>query len=251
MKHTHQRASLALVPLIIAAMATAAQAGTWSATSWVDDTSVNSVITPGTYTAAADVTATTVSSGGTSTSGGETINGITFQSLAFNSPGTGTGYDLTYGFVSSGNYNAPLASLGSNPETTALSSSLLFGGSGYTLSLTGLTVGQSYQFSFFSPSWSDGSRHATLSFDDTVGNSYAIDQSGGAANDIITYDYVATSSTQTLTASINTGFGESGTHVFAFANEVEAVPEPSTYALMIGGLGLLFIVLKRRKNQVV
>jgi hypothetical protein len=74
-----------------------------------------------------------------------------------------------------------------------------------------------------------------------LGNTIAIDQSGGTGNEIIKYAYNTGAST-TFTMTVTTDPGD-GLHNYAFAN-VTAIPEPST--ALLGGLGLLALLRRRR-----
>lgn len=178
----------------------------------------NSGILPtGTYTHAVDVNGT-----------GGTVNGINFV-------GGGTSGDGGFGKT----YNITGATNTFANDTTNVTGSLgsmltnfLYGHTGglSTLTLDGLTPGQTYEFTLFSSSFgAAGGRFVTIS-DQTGSIVYDANFTGDDNGNALSYLYTASSTSETF------NFDPHNTadtlHLYAFANRLVPVPEPTTLALL-------------------
>lgn len=153
------------------ALAGTAQAGTWSTNQWDNDTDLL-LDSSKTYTHAVAITA-----GTTGTEVGTTINGVSFtqyETAAWaNAAHSGTGWSVTtcYGYAP----YAPSAGYGpTGTESAKLSTGALISsssGSGFTLTLSGLTENTDYIFTIYSAEYDSYTRTAYLDgLDDGVGN---------------------------------------------------------------------------------
>jgi len=118
--------------------------------------------------------------------------------------------------------------------------------------ITGLKVGESYQLSWAYGGRSGGGPQAlNVSFG---GKALTQDSSNGYANWALnTFDIVAKSSSETLTfASVDTsalgGLPSYGNEITAVS--LTAVPEPSTWAMMLIGFGGLGAAIRSRRTRV-
>jgi hypothetical protein len=213
-------------------------AGVWSTITWTGDTSL-SFITSSNVTHSGDFVSPSSSA--------PTINGYTFEAININAGFSGisnpySGSNFTVGLP--GGYFTFDGSAGVSGTASSLLNAGLTGGGGAgsstTYNLTGLSTNTNYAFYFFSPDYG-GTRTGTMDGSDDLGNTIAIDQSGGTGNEIIKYAYNTGAST-TFTMTVTTDPGD-GLHNYAFAN-VTAIPEPST--ALLGGLGLLALLRRRR-----
>jgi PEP-CTERM motif len=112
-----------------------------------------------------------------------------------------------------------------------------------TISAAALTAGDTYELQIFSDS-TDGTNNTTTF---SSANSVGLQDNDGTTDGVgqfVTGTFVATGSNEVVSISPGATYS-----VIGSVNLVEeAVPEPSTYALMLGGLALLFIQLRRRRH---
>lgn len=258
-----QRLTIILAGWAILGLATTARAGTWSTSNWVNDASLTLTNTK-TYTHAIDFASGTTF--GTQQSA--TINGVAFTqeivsqggfsrnsgSYAGTDIATGNAWSLQYANVTPlGNgcfgYSAAGAGGPTGTESTKLKTAFTSSGDAntttfdWTLTLSGLQSNTSYIFTFYSALWDSNSRFVTLDGqDDGAGNTLRVQQGAGGTNLQAQYTYnTGNLTTFTLTAQ------NQGALFYAFANEVVAIPEPSTWALV--GLGLLGTWLVNRHRR--
>jgi choice-of-anchor C domain-containing protein len=133
------------------------------------------------------------------------------------------------------------------------------GGVGSLAQSFNTTVGQAYSLSFaFSHNLFAGLSSASASL--SVGDwSDVITHTGGSNADLAwqnyTHSFVATDTTTTLNFTNLTGAGNEGVFLDAVSvnaagiNPTGAVPEPSTWAMMLLGFGAVGFSLRRRKAQ--
>lgn len=120
--------------------------------------------------------------------------------------------------------------------------------------ITGLTPGQMYTVNFWASKNPDGglpTRTGTVSFGGTV-----LPFSYSSSNDrttmnwmLYSYDFLATGSSTTLTFAADASAGCCYGPALDNVSLVAAVPEPSTWAMMLVGLGALGYGLRRRRTQ--
>ena len=136
----------------------------------------------------------------------------------------------------------------SNQETDVLA---------YISSTWGLNVtslGQSDEAVGFGPFTSDPkTTTGTLTFDTPMDGPFVLSLKAGDQFSLFYYDGIgaAISSIIYSTAGVNVnnkGIPNGLSHATLYADPVTAVPEPETYALMLGGLGVVGFVARRRKQ---
>lgn len=200
-----------------------------SAQNILGDTDVN---TQGTLFEAANV-------GGANT----TVNGVTFaafttSSTHFSLAGTNSTFN-GYGSV-----NAPFSTLSAPYQSLLSTGNFGSGNSVMTLTISGLTINQSYLFQF----WINDSRQAfvgqavtaTTGATSVTADADTIDLEGGRGQ-YATGTFVADATSQDVSFQ---GSASGGTLENAF--QLRSVPEPASVALLVAGGALLFA--RRRKN---
>lgn len=182
-----------------------------------------------------------------------TVNGVVF------SPGQRDEPSLNYTLVSSGAEPLTMTNNSTNAGKVAGESSKFFTDFFYnsvtqTLTLTGLTPGQTYRAVFYAISWGGfGGRYSTVT--DSLGGSILYDQNMHPNGGLLIDEYTPTSSTVTFTFTQNRADSNPGDpnktdqyshyHFYAFSNEV--VPEPAAAGL--AGLGAASALLMRRRPR--
>jgi hypothetical protein len=184
-----------------------------------------------------------------------TVNGVTFHGFE-TTAGSGSSGNFTAtgtGFISQDNTGgsssaAPFASLPAPYQTLLESYTVPYAGT-VTLSIVGLTVGDQYQFEFFSNS-SSGSFGYQLTASDLDGNSVTTTSNDGEAEgglgQFALGAFTADAATETITFS---GDGDGGFLNGFQLRDLTPIPEPSSLLLLGIGAGLLgWRCLKRAKG---
>jgi hypothetical protein len=199
----------------------------WSVSAWTGD--ANSGITSTlSYTHAYNIGA----------AASPMINGVPFIGVAGGNPSAAGSFSL----VGPGNVfnNDPANAFVGDSAT--LANDFVYNGDIVTLTLDGLTSGESYRTSIFGVGWdvsADSNRTATFESD---GERFTVDEDQFDINNgiRIDFEFTATGGTQTITYD---SLGGNTFHTYGFANAV--IPEPTGAALI--GLSLGLLVLRRRK----
>ena len=186
-----------------------------------------------------------------------TVNGVAFNtvyvpnqffdtdpsvaSLSFGSIATLAGNPRLYGF---NQYESGIP-LGLSTDYTKVFSGgvgpCIAGMDNFTLTLNNLTIGQEYLFqSWVNDSRSDqAGRTETLASGNTSGVlAYNVGQANGSPGSFVVGTFTADTTTQAITYNAN-----SFAQINAF--QVRAIPEPSSFAIALGGIGAF--VLRRRR----
>lgn len=180
---------------------------------------------------------------GAAASGGLTVNGVTFQAFP-DLPGAADSFDNgggngTYATPSTAdaNYNTLLnaGAFGNNPTS-------------YTLSWNGMTVGNTYLVQF----WVNDGRNSTVNARTetlTGGNNTSLALAYGSGDSgpgqYIIGTFVANNSSETLTLTPGPSIPSAQFNLLQ-VRDITAVPEPSVIALCLTGLGMLFVVSRKK-----
>ena len=114
-----------------------------------------------------------------------------------------------------------------------------------TISAAALIAGDTYELQIFSDS-TDGTLNTTTF---SSANSVGLQDNDGSTDGVgqfVTGTFVATGSNEVVSISPGATYSVIGN--VNLVEEAAAVPEPSTYALLLGGLALLVIQLRRRRH---
>ena len=162
-------------------------------------------------------------------------NPYTVNSVAFNIPPS------TFGANGSGNNYAPTIP-GADASYRAIVNYGQYRASGAnaTLTLSGLTSGQDYQLQVFTPYWNTNYETKLISGANTV----AMGNTGSAPTYVLGL-FTADATTQTFQFTANTG----SSYGLLAAVNVVAVPEPSTWAMLLLAGGLTSMVVLRRRRM--
>lgn len=179
-----------------------------------------------------------------------TVNGVTFNPLIFNGSSVTSGIfnfstaGSLAGTNAAGSFNPPFSLL-SSPYRTLLSSLGGTAGVPFTLTISGLAVGASYQFEW----WSNGSTIAGFATTATAGDSVTLNSNPSNANGGVGQFALGTfttdAATQQIVFSSPTIFnGVNGLQLRQLAPA--SVPEPAT---ALAGMALvgLFGTMRRRR----
>jgi len=229
---------------------------TWgTATTWTGDTDV-------------DTSGTLIGAYGFDIASNVTVNGVTFQNVA-NTSAVGNSndneYTLTFGnfsfeanIIGSSPFKTPKKTTPTTPYTNlstsykALVGPSMLIGAATTLTITGLTVGDNYQFEVWSggPSSGTSAPGAGSGVTLTVGSSSVTltgrtPATSGGVGEFVIGTFTADSSSEVVDFS-------SGSVDAMELREVplSSVPEPATTALLFGVGALGFAALSRRKALV-
>jgi len=239
---------LAAAALAAFAFTTAAQAQN-AAITWGTPTDVSGsadVVTTGTYVDSAVMYGT---NGGPNSD--ITVNGVTFNAYSGSfTPIGGNVYALSFN-NSNITYDANAA-----PGTPTTSSDYeklyspqgggadnYFTSSTYQLTLGGLTAGNTYQLQLWSNSWN--SNFASV-YGDGLGNNVTLNmQTPTTTAQFALGTFTASSSTESI-SYLTDGSGYAFTPGAISLRDVTGVPEPTTFASLLGGTGLLMMLRRRR-----
>jgi hypothetical protein len=184
-----------------------------------------------------------------------TADGVTFNAATFSSTSTSDGtITLTAssspGTFSSGSFsqygnNANFGG-GSAAFNSVMNAGGVFGTAGViTISSAALTTGDNYELQIFNYS-GDGADEATT-FTSGSSSVTLFDDNGSHVGEFVTATFAATGANEVIDFSYASG---PYTPVVGAINLVQVVPEPSTYALMLGGALLFGLGLRRRQPAV-
>ena len=188
-------------------------------------------------------------------------------STGYSPPGSLGGYD---GLIALSGFNTALGTLNSVTLTTAASGTLEFKDAysfGYptdiinaTLYITGQTPyggsGVGLPFTFSSPGHGSGAIFDTGSQSGSDGGSYTNSLSGTFSPfyvstfyvPVLAYAYTTIGTNTSYLTNVTSTFTYQETVTYDYTPSVVPVPEPSTWALTIGGIGLAGAALRRRRG---
>jgi len=222
---------------------------TWGAAQQISNDS--NVSTAGTLVGAVNL-------GDSSSSLATTVNGVAFQGLAVNIGSTsGSVANFTVqtadplGFTqfpngTFGSASAPFAGLSASYRTLLNSALTISNPSTFTLTMSGLTVGQAYQFEWFANTSGPGNElHIATAGNSSTLNDNTSGQEGGLGQFAVG-SFVADSTSQVITFSAGAGN-------FAQLNafQLRAIPVPESASLLFG-LGIIPVIVAvelRRKRR--
>ncbi len=183
----------------------------------------------------------------------EIINGVTFKGYTLvTGSGSTTTYDVTNPAAGTwGNnfftgYLKPSALSAGSAYATALSTGSYFNGQGNTgtETLSGLTVGQEYEIQVWYNDERSTNGTDTMTFGSGTSNPTVVLTSNPSlvTSQFAIGTFTADNIQQTLT--FKEGTSKSGATINMF--QIRAVPEPSAIISLVGGLGMLLGVRRRR-----
>jgi hypothetical protein len=174
--------------------------------------------------------------------GTNTVNGVNFSS-SLTGP-TGVTFSYGTGFPA-GDNNGVNPVVGMSASYISVVTNLQYNGGGTgILTLGNLSIGQAYVLQLFAGTNGLGQLGSETVTDGTKSGLLLFDGNGGTTDAFyIDETFKATSAIETITVGPpgNTGF-----ILFSAAN-LQEIPEPSTYAMMLGGLAFLGFCLRRRR----
>jgi hypothetical protein len=226
-----------LAAAIFAALALFSPAARASSITWGSAQNItgdSNVSTDGSLIGAYNVGNTGVSSA--------TVNGVNFQSFAVpNNSNGGTVGNFTISSAnqlfsdnsSHGSAQAPFSGLSSGYQTMLGSGIASIFSSGFSLTMTGLTVGMQYQFQWWANNSSDSNNYPTTA---TAGNSVQLDSNAGHADGGLGQFALGTFTADSATQVINFTISEVG-----FLNAFQLRELQGSFGVPEGGdtLGLL------------
>lgn len=224
---------------------------TWSSENITGDSDVS---TNGSLVGAYNVGNTGVSSA--------SVNGVNFQSFAVpNNSNGGTVGNFTIASAnqlfsdntSHGSSMAPFSSLSSGYQTMLGSATASIFSSGFSLTMTGLTIGMQYQFQWWANNSSDQFSYPTTA---TAGNSVELDSNADHAQGGLGQFALGTFTADSTTEVINFTISEVGFLNAFQLRELQGsvgVPESgatfSLLALALGALAIVHRILNREKAR--
>lgn len=225
-------------------------ATTYTVRPWTNDADTG-ISSSNTYTVAGYLGASTVAPLPTTS-----LNGVTFTSVNLNGGWIwGPGFSSTYLDVKSGIQTNALTTEGGGSAVLASYYIGLWSGNyeqpiNQGLSMTGLTIGESYQLSIFSVASDDATRNALWTFRGGVGDpnqtTFMIDQNAYGDDKGIIVDIFYTASATTMNLIFDRDDNNRPFHLYAFANANAVVPEPSR--ALLGFIAIGACLLRRRRN---
>jgi hypothetical protein len=176
-----------------------------------------------------------------------TLNGVTFQPFVITTNPTTVGnFSLSetpatlLGTNSFGSSSAPFTGLSSNYQNLLDSAGYANEADTMTLTISGLMIGQQYQFEW----WDNSSFSSAYSTTATAGNSIALNSdttnTAGGLGQYVIGTFTANATNEPI------AFSSVGNGPAVNAFQVRTVPEPSTWVLAFGGVGLLALQRRRR-----
>ncbi|MDQ8196106.1 hypothetical protein QEH59_16850 [Coraliomargarita sp. SDUM461004] len=165
------------------------------------------------------------------------INGVTFTGVAGGNPSVAGQFSYNMGSAFGADVNNVTGS------SADLAEGFVFGNENATLTLEGLTDGQTYILSIFTVGFdADGfGRISTITASDGELLTVDVNQFGNNNGLRVDYEYVANGTSETI--SLN-ALNTDAFHTYGFANA--AIPEPSSFALFVGMLVLSSVLIRRR-----
>lgn len=169
--------------------------------------------------------------------GGASINGVTFPA------GLETGPDYALGGGTFTNFQGNGPGYGNDlPPASGiydLTEDFYYGPDVQTLTLTGLTGGQSYIASFYTAGFA-GAQVTLNADDDGTLNQFTTDRGD---EKVIRYAYTQAAGDTNIVFTFDSVDNSNGFHHYGFSNEV--VPEPAAISLL--GIGALGLLARRRR----
>jgi len=237
------RSSFLAASILALASASHAATVTWGAATGI--TGDSDVSTAGTLVGAFDIGATGV--------GNTNVNGTTFTALTVTGTSVTSGnFNLTgpglLGLNNLTSANAPFNNLSASYQAL-LSTIGATGGSPFTLTMSGLVTGQTYQFQWW---YNDSAITSTFNTTASAGNSVTLQSNpslvGGGLGQFATGTFVADgTNTQVITFTTTNNGGINGFQLRSLS-AASAVPEPGSALAGMLALGACVSVLVKRNR---
>jgi hypothetical protein len=177
------------------------------------------------------------------------VNGVTFSGDQDNAV-TGVDFSLVITGAShdqNGVNDMALATTGGSANYAYILQHLAYGGTPASLTFTGLKAGDSYELQVFAGG--GASAPETLTDSSTIPGPSPASPSGtldyGSAYNTAVAAYINESFTAPVGGTETINLSGDGYMIVSAVN-LQVIPEPSAYALMLGGLGCLIFLVRRR-----
>jgi hypothetical protein len=175
------------------------------------------------------------------------VNGVTFSGDKDNAT---TGVDFSYVITSAGGdqngvNDTALASTGGSADYAYILQHLAYGGTPASLTFTGLKAGDSYELQVFAGGGASGPETLTDSSTIPLPNSPSGTLYYGASYNPAVAAFINETFTAPVSGTETLDISGPG-YLIVSAVNLQVVPEPSTYALMLGGLGCLIFLVRRK-----